>query len=253
VKKTYYVILIFGLFIIFISLLIINDGRIQDPQTALEKAFKLTDAKLEQSEINVWGRLGKDISDYDKMKQLADEIISDQKLIKDNTYSFKKTDNGDSIKIEIKGSTPQGRYVAMFIQLFNTGNSNDNTLSVTISDTKSFDSASLITTKGGVERVLKKHNIVPKVSSCISGYVEGKLESKKIEEVYTKIFKTISARKVEGIRDGNLLSVSAYSPLLRDSIKVDGRKINFNLAARYNSYDNKTYIWLATPIIEIEY
>ncbi len=252
-KKTYYVILIFGLFIIFISLIIINNGRIQDPQIALENAFKLTNASLEQSEINVWGRLGKEISGYEEMKQLADEIVSSQELKKDNTYSFKKTDNGEFAKIEIKGSTPQGRYVAMFIQLFKNGNSDDNTLSVTISDTKSFDSASLILIKGGIERLLKKHSIVPKVSSCITGHIEGKLENKKMEEIYTKVFTTISARKVEGIRDGNLLSVSAYSPLLRDSIKVDGKKINFNLAARYNSYDNKTYIWLATPIIEIEY
>lgn len=252
-KKTYYVILIFGLLVIFISLFIINNGRIQDPQIALEKAFGLTGAKLEQSEINIWGRLGKDISDYEKMKQLADEIVSGQKLVKDNTYSFKKTINNDTTKIEIKGSTSEGKYVAMFLQLFRTGNADDNTLSITISDTKSFDSASLIKTKGGVERVLKKHKIVPKTSSCISGFVEGKLANTKIEEVYKKIFKTISAKKVEGIRDGNLVSISAYSPLLRDSIKVDGKKINFNLAARYNSYDNKTYMWLATPIIEIEY
>jgi hypothetical protein len=59
--------------------------------------------------------------------------------------------------------------------------------------------------------------------------------------------------EVEGIRDGSLISLSAYSPLLKDSIKVRGKRVNINLAARYSAFEDKTYIWLASPVITTEY
>jgi len=34
---------------------------------------------------------------------------------------------------------------------------------------------------------------------------------------------------------------------------VNGKKVNMNLAIRYNSYEDRTYIWLATPVITVEY
>lgn len=61
------------------------------------------------------------------------------------------------------------------------------------------------------------------------------------------------AKKVNGMSEKNLISVSAYSPLIDNNIEIEGRKINMNLALRYNAFEDKTYIWLATPVITIEY
>lgn len=60
-------------------------------------------------------------------------------------------------------------------------------------------------------------------------------------------------KKVEGMEDENIISVSAYSSKLKEYIKLGSEKINLNVAIRYSSFDDKTYIWVATPIIAIEY
>jgi len=62
-----------------------------------------------------------------------------------------------------------------------------------------------------------------------------------------------NAKKVEGITEENLISISAYSPRVKSSILVNEKRVNINLAMRYNSYEDKTYIWLATPVITTEY
>jgi hypothetical protein len=101
--------------------------------------------------------------------------------------------------------------------------------------------------------VLERSGIDARVNSCISGNFRGKLNDDELNLVCRKIFESVHASKVEGIRDIGLISVSAYTPDIGRSIVVNGNRINLNLAIRYNSYEDKTYIWLATPVITTEY
>lgn len=83
--------------------------------------------------------------------------------------------------------------------------------------------------------------------------MDGKLNDNELETVCERIFKSAGADKVEGMRDGGLVSVSAFSPVIDEAVRVNGKRINLNVAVRYNSYEGKTYIWLATPVITTEY
>ena len=74
-----------------------------------------------------------------------------------------------------------------------------------------------------------------------------------LEEISGRILTETGAKRIEGIKDRNYISVSAYSPYIQEFIQVRGKRVNLNLAARYNSYEDKTYIWLATPVITTEY
>ncbi|HEX2945387.1 MAG TPA: YwmB family TATA-box binding protein [Clostridia bacterium] len=93
----------------------------------------------------------------------------------------------------------------------------------------------------------------PDINISITGSLDGKLGDENLDQLYEKAFAAVDADKVEGIDEPGLISVSAFSPSIRDSVRVNGRRININMAARYNSYEGKTYIWLATPVITTEY
>lgn len=85
------------------------------------------------------------------------------------------------------------------------------------------------------------------------GTFKGKKEPYLLDEIRRKVLKEVSALKIEEFNDGKTASVSAYSPLIEDSINVNGKEININLATRYNAIEDRTYLWLATPIITTEY
>ncbi len=56
------------------------------------------------------------------------------------------------------------------------------------------------------------------------------------------------------IEDENFLSVNAYSKLLKENnLKYLDREINLNIGIRYSEDDDKTMIYIATPIIKIDY
>ncbi len=67
-----------------------------------------------------------------------------------------------------------------------------------------------------------------------------------------KVKKTLKKYKgnvIEEYCDISLISFIIYTPLIKEYLLIDRNKINLNLAIRYNEYEDKTCILLATPII----
>lgn len=101
--------------------------------------------------------------------------------------------------------------------------------------------------------ISKNNGLKYKISTTIMGYFTGKLKDTQIDSVYRKLLKEANATTVETVKDNGLVSITAYSPELKDYIKIGNKKVNLNFAARYNSYEKRTYVWIANPVIITEY
>ncbi len=58
---------------------------------------------------------------------------------------------------------------------------------------------------------------------------------------------------IEKYRDQQVLSFSIFTPYIEQYIYTGREKMNLNIVIRYNEYENKSYIWIGTPIITIGY
>ncbi|MDP4094764.1 MAG: YwmB family TATA-box binding protein [Bacillota bacterium] len=251
-KKVYYVILFLTLSIMVVSSIYYKViQRPEESEILLTKAFKSSGADIVKSEINFWGKLNVHLKNVNNMKQLADNLTGNLNVKKDNTYSSNIIDNNQLLELKVNCKTVDGKLVAIYIQSLKAADQGKDEVSVTV--TKDLGYNDLIQIRRDVEKAFKKYDIVPKVNSCITGSINRKLNQKEIEDLCSLTIKKIEAIKVEGIKDEKLESISAYSPLINDSVTVNGKRINLNLAIRYNTNENKTYIWLATPVITIEY
>jgi galactitol-specific phosphotransferase system IIB component len=222
------------------------------PETTLKKSFDASGAKILNSEIYFWSKLNSRNNNMDNLKALSSSLSRSLGIIENNMYSSNFVNNDLSQNVEIRGTTSSGTIAVIKIQLSkNTGNSNESFISVSVNEDLSH--SGLENARKSVCTVLRKNGINPKINSCMTGSFEGKLDQNSLNDISKKILKEVKATNIEGIRDGNLISVSAYSPFIRESVKVNGSKINLNLAIRYNSFENRTYIWLATPVITTEY
>lgn len=253
-KKTY---LIYILLIVFALSFIIYYGKIQpelhSPESVLSKAFNESGAKPVNAEVYFWGKLNdKKNSNIDELKELVVSISNELGLNKGSDLSTTAVKNDLIQEIQLKGIMDGNRIAAINAQLNKVRDGKDERyISVTV--TEDMSNIDLERTKKEVMRVLKEFDINAKVSSCLTGSYNGKLNKNQMNNICRKVFKEASARKVEGIKDGNLISVSAYSPSINNYIKVEENRVNLNIALRYNSYEDKTYIWLATPVITTEY
>lgn len=97
------------------------------------------------------------------------------------------------------------------------------------------------------------YNVKPSFSSLIQGKYNGALTIPQMKAKAAGIFLTKSSSFVEGVDDGNMVSVSGYISGLNDKISYMGKLVNLNAALRYSKTDGCTYIWVGSPIILLEY
>lgn len=105
-----------------------------------------------------------------------------------------------------------------------------------------------------LENELKKYSDEVNINICIAGEYTKKLKNAKISDILQKILYNMYAEKISDIEEENFLSVNAYSKLLKENnLKYLDREINLNIGIRYSEDDDKTMIYIATPIIKIDY
>lgn len=67
------------------------------------------------------------------------------------------------------------------------------------------------------------------------------------------VLRRLGARTVEGVNDGQLYSLTAYSPRLRARLNVAGHPVNTAVALHWDEVSGQTKLWLGSPVINIEY
>lgn len=251
-KKTSFI-LIISFFFLIISLLIISTQfATNPPEKELIEAFGISGAKVVSSEICFSGKIeGNEFKTVDNMKNLA--LAISKGLGAGNGGLPAVAVNNDNMEgVELDEAIDENRI--MHVSIVNSKPSGDSDGSyITVSVADSSAKPGLEGTRRNIQSVLAGYRIKPKVTSCITGSIDGRLETSRLNSICSNIFNKTGASRVEGMSDDKLISVSAYTPAIGESVEVNGNRINLNIAIRFNSYENKTYIWLATPVITTEY
>lgn len=252
IKKTVfaYIFLFSALFLLFTTNCVNNINKSEESEKILIKAFNTSNAEVVSTEIYFWGHTENKCSSYSELKKLANICSEELGIIKNLSYSKKEYENNNDKTYEISGVTKYDNLVDINIH-YKNGEHKAQYIMVSVVEDGSVSTLEM--TRSTLCRIFEKNKITPETSTCITGTFNGELGYDKLNGICNDIFSEAGAHKVEGIEEGNFLSISAYSPSINNSILSNGRKINLNLALRYNSYEGKTYIWLGTPVITTGY
>ena len=105
-----------------------------------------------------------------------------------------------------------------------------------------------------VEKTLNTYSDKVDIYTCIAGEYEKKLQLDKYNDILDKILYNMSAKEIDKIEDENLISVTAFSKKIKtDYLEYLGNKINLNIGFRYSENEETTMIYIATPIIKLDY
>jgi hypothetical protein len=251
--------------IISAAMLSFSSFSYKDEEGQLHTAFEHTGAEFVNWELYAWSKLeGQDSKSYDVVKFICQRMYNSIGVLKNNKFTMNEINSAAYRQIEINGEIDNG--IIMNIKGI-VENSVENRVENRVKNSDgtpqfSYVSANIMIDKPNANyseiraklaKAFVENNLKPCLNSCITGSLEGKVASKKLNTIFTKAFNQIGAVKVDAVKDYNLISVSAYCPSIKDYIRIKEARVNINLAIRYNSYEKKTYIWLATPIITKEY
>lgn len=90
-------------------------------------------------------------------------------------------------------------------------------------------------------------------SIIYQGYFRGPIDKVTQNNLILKIKRLSNAKQIDSYTDKQNFFWSGYTPLIKDELTVEGKKMNLNIAMRYNALEDKTYIFIGTPIITMEY
>ncbi|WP_425446165.1 YwmB family TATA-box binding protein [Dethiothermospora halolimnae] len=242
-----------SLIAIIILMAIINNvwakGTIQYTSDLFD-VFNKTGAKLYETNITCKGLFTNGTMDIKEMKKTNQDIVNALN-VDNNTYNMKIINNKNKKTIITKGWDGLGRTINITLYNHKYNNKIRSELSIDIIQGNNLTNISDIERK--IKKISKKFNINTQITTCIIGTFKGKLNSIEKFTSLSKSLNIINGEKVEGVLKSNLTSISAYSPNISKHIYTGNNKMNINIAMRYNKYEDKTYIWIGTPIIRKEY
>lgn len=193
-----------------------------------------------QLNLNIRGNLSNEQSVMSFIKNISNTMKTNAELQKSitgdiTTYQKRSTNKIIKIIVRNKESDNAKPYVVVDVTLF----SNYKEVS-SISNT--------------VQKVFKNYNTTPSITILMVGNFSGKLDKLEMARVVNTVYNELKAKKVERYEDAYQLGYTGYSSKLISNLCVNsGReKVNLDIRLRYNDYENKTYLYLAAPIIEIE-
>lgn len=245
--RTYIFIFIICLFsILCITAFGVNTETLK-PEEAINMTYKSLGAKFQEININSHVIFEDVFLDPDKSSEIYKDIA--QKLnITD--LDFEKREEEGFNQIIARGKILEDQNITILVQSSRFDDFRESSIVIDLILTK--EEYQLTKICDNIRNVLRnygegRHNIT------LTGYYEGKVAREELESKIKKSFNSIEAREIEGINSDNLISITGYTSNVKEKISYSGKKANINIAARYNSYEDKTQIWIGTPLIAIGY
>lgn len=221
-----------------------NEGR----DGVVYETFVNSGVLIQEINVNGWSLIENKALSIKEQKRYLSKIIN--KISIHNT-KIKERDDRNYKGLQYTGWINDKIYLSIVCQSVNTKDTStkgETYLMVSMKDKYSIKEKNKMLEVR--DKIFKATNTKGNYSSYLVGRLKPESDSQKIQQ---NILSKLKAVKVQQIKEGNLTSVTAYSPLISDKINIGNDVINLNLAIRKNSSTMERYIYLGTPIITGEY
>lgn len=138
----------------------------------------------------------------------------------------------------------------VFVQMTRTGHKDNYSLYVNINTND--NNFGLQNSMTDLEKIFSAQNLKYEATLSIKGTKLGRLNKDEIFNIKNELMNKCNANQVSEFEDSGMYSYTAYSKELGRYVRIGGKKVNMNIVIRYSETDNKTYIYLATPVIRTE-
>jgi len=217
-------------------------------ELSITDSFNSSGAKMIVNELYVFVRATNDFKNLTSMTEVCDEVF---KALEITNYSKNSTGTDILKKSDLIGTTKDGvKVTAMASIVGDKSGAGDKYITI---DAIGAEDGTALLLRDKIEKVFSSHGLEAVVNSCITGTYDGNIQDPQLESICKKILNESDAKKVDSLRQENIISVSAFSPIIKDKLSINGKNVNLSIAIRFNKLENKTYLWVATPIVNTEY
>ncbi len=225
-------------------------------EDTLIRAFRSSGAAVVETNINAYAVSTDIFLGKGEVEELALSVADAMQI---NLSESERVENysSDYNQLSIIGKSPDGHSTVIIVHSMDFSGIENGPggceTNIVVDVTLGRDLESLKAVEEKIRTVIREPMEEVRTTSCIIGSFEENVPADRMEAIVYSVFRSIDAQEVErAIYDG-LISISAYTPRIEKYVQVADEIVNLNVAMRYNSFENKTYIWLGSPVISVEY
>lgn len=236
---SFFILMLIGMFISYGD----NDNS---EYNKLLDTFNNTQAQFKFYNIKANGCIDYDIT-KNEIKDICIDIINDLGL-EESDIKWEEKWNSQEKQIYIESKTEERSISIIGIKK----NSSESYIIIDILENKVYKNIVDIYTI--LEKSLYKYSNDVDINTCISGEFYRKLHFDKYNDILEKILYNMNAEEIDRVENDNMVSVTAYTETLDENyLEYLGNKVNLNIGIRYSEDEDKTLIYIATPIIKLDY
>ncbi len=251
--KNKYVMVLYLAFILVIAIFLSKNFSNLSKKTAIEdsliKSMDSAKAQIMESTISAWSQVNNQFltaEQVDAEMMLVLETIKPEK----STINITK-ENNDEIHKQTLHASDGNKHYNIAVESIKVEDGGETFVIIDVSIDSS--STELTSERQKLEQYFSGKSKNPEISSCIIGVYNGKLDENQMQMKLKDALTSVKAKQVEGLITSEVNSISAFSGNIDNFILSNNKKVNMQIAMRYSSYDDKTYIWIGSPLIQVEY
>lgn len=239
--------------VLLLSAIIIGHAENNRGSEPLRTAMKAAGANVEEMSVNAWAKVpGAGQSDID-LENMARQSI-EQLGIDRNSYTISQNQTEQQRMVRAEAVADYFHAVALAEAIFPQGEQGKAEVYLVVMVEKKLESETdLDEWQKKISAVIKDCGGKPRISTCLVGWLDGKLMDGEYAYRISNGFRTVNATIIDKVNYDNFASYTGFAPGISDYLEVGGKKINFNMAMRYSPYDDRTYITIGSPVITREY
>ncbi|TCT13078.1 TATA-box binding protein [Natranaerovirga pectinivora] len=219
----------------------------------LIQAFNNTEFNIKESQLSTSGLYNRTYMSQDKKIELLNEIAGKLSLEPEFEYGIIEEGAFQEIKLikKSRNATTNIKLVTLEKTISSNVKEAENYL---IIDIKLYNNINSLTYfKNLTEELLKDYEVDAQVTIHITGERQGRVSILEKEEITRELFRYISAKEREQFITNDIYSIYGHTPIIKEYIVSNNKKINVDIAITYNEVEDTTYLYLATPLITIPY
>ena len=218
----------------------------------LSSAMEATGAHVQEYSINAWVKLPGAHQTDQELQNIVEQVM-EQLEVNAKNYEIMQQQRNKNRIVRAESIKPGYHAVAIAQVVSGKNVSEEEAYLVVNIESTIVESISMISLQEKMHKIVKNYGDSPRISTCLIGWIDGKLMDGESQNLLTSAFTAINGVIVDKLNQDQYVSVTGFSPVITDYLQVGGKKLNINIAVRYSKFDNRTYVMIGSPLITREY
>ncbi|MBS4022255.1 MAG: YwmB family TATA-box binding protein [Dethiobacter sp.] len=242
-------------FLVVIVLILVfalrQPGRALEAPEALEGLLKSTGASVSEGEIQYLVSLG---NNFWSMEELKVKLLAAADILGLKDGDVVSSEGATYRVLDVTGEMTLGPLAHIVVQ----SNPGDKQLGISPQSyllviCRDSSIHNIKTLASRLETVMRPLAPGGQTSYYLTGSLPGKYSGDEMSKLAEKALETVNGKVVEGMWEEEIVSLTAYTPLISRHLGAGEDRFNLNIAVRYDRHSERTVIWAGFPLIHGSY